>query len=641
MKTKFVNILIVILSLAAFSCEDYLDVPRETTEISHEEIFTSYLETKKYLNQLYAKIHFFAYSPDQNFAHVGWWSMYPMAASDEYIQPGSRDGAPKMGEEWWFDVDQFNERFCYPDRMDHNRWPFWASTWEAIRTASIVIKNAPMIIDASDKQVNEIIGQAYYGRAFTYWYLLAIHGGMPYFIEPIDADDNPDYTRLSYHETVNKIVKDLDSAAKYLPASWAIPGTDPFATEDYGRYTAAAAKGLKGRVLLFDASPLSYFADENMGHSVERNEQERWERAAEACWEAIEFAESNGYELLPGDSVNYRRIFRGQWATREYLHNISNVNRSAGFNITHRELTAMFLPGIVVGSHFDRGRGVDVTQDMVDKFEAVQTDVSGNILRALPIGDAKDEGFYNDQDPYMNRDPRFRYNVIFHGSLKPGYGTGGTDSTWNFSRESIKPGFFNDDFDKNSTFQNNKSSYFTRKYWLGESEVLYNIREPWTWIIMRMAELYLNYAEAANQAYGPNGRAPDAGMTALEAVNLIRNRVGMPDIDPMYNGNKVDLHDRIMNERAVELCFEFIHRYTDVRRWRIIETEEYQNTPTVMYITKTEDTINHPTGYVYERQPYIVNNVLYRRTYQLKHYFLPVSKTDIQKAPEFRQNPGY
>lgn len=641
MRVKSNILLFVLLGLLMVSCEEYLDVPRDTTEISEEDIFTSYLETKKYLNQVYAKIYIFAYSPDQNYAHVGWWSMYPMAACDEYLHPGSRDGAPRMGEEWWFDVDQFNERFCHPTRLDHNRWPFWVSTWDAIRAASNIIKKAPNIRDGSTQQINELVGQGYYGRAFTYYYLLSMHGGMPYFKEPISAEDKPDFTRLSYHETVQNIVSDLDSAIKYLPASWEIPGIDPYATEDYGRYTSAAAKGLKARVLLYDASPLSYFADGSMGYEVENNPQERWEKAAEASWEAIEFAEAKGYELLPGDSVSYKKIFRGEWAGREYLHTITRISRSSGFYINDRELTSMFFPGILVGAYYDKNRGVDVCQEMVDRFEVVEKDGSGNITKALPIEEARSEGLYNDQNPFINRDPRFSYNIIYHGSLKPGYGAGGGDTTWNFSRESIQPGYFNDDFDKNSPFPVNRTSYYTRKYWLGESEVLYQIREPWTWILMRMAELYLNYAEAANQAYGPSGSAPGANLTSLEALNVIRNRVGMPNVDARYTGSKDELHERILNERSVELCFEWIHRYMDVRRWRLIETKEYQDSPSIMYITESDDLVNYPTGYKYETQPYVLNNVLYRRTYKLKHYFLPVSKDDIQKAPEFRQNPGY
>jgi hypothetical protein len=176
---------------------------------------------------------------------------------------------------------------------------------------------------------------------------------------------------------------------------------------------------------------------------------------------------------------------------------------------------------------------------------------------------------------------------------------------------------------------------------MGESDVLYNISEPWPWIVMRVAELYLNYAEAANQAYGPIGSAPGAAMSALEAVNAIRNRVGMPDVDPLYTGTKEKLHERIMNERAVELCFEAQHRYMDVRRWRMIETDEYQSSPHVMVITDNADLVNYPTGFKYEIKPYIVNGILYRRTYNLKQYFMPVSKNDVQKIPTFLQNPGY
>ena len=642
MRFKYTIFLFASLLLLMNSCEEYLDVPRETNEILEEDIFTSYIETKTYLNQVYQYIHFCTYSPGQNYYHNPFWLMYPMAASDEYIHPGDKSKTPLMGEEYWFDVDFFNFRFAdINDRKNHNFWPFWTSPWKAIRAASVLIEKAPKIEDASRQQIDEIIGQAYYGRAFAYHYLLIIHGGMPYFKSPIGADEKLDYTRLSYHETVTNIVSDLDSAENYLPANWTTSGIDPYANEDYGRFTAAAAKGLKGRVLLYDASPLSYYADELMGYEVNNNEQERWDDAAKACWEAIDFAESNGYGLVPGDSVNYKKIFRGEWASEEYLQTQTSGHRSGGHNINHWELERMFLPGVLSGNLDTRNRGVDVPQEMVDRFEAVQTDGSGNIIRALAIEDASKEGFYNDQDLYANRDPRFRYDIIYHGSLKPGYGPGGTDAKWNFSRDSKKDGNFNDDFDKNSSYQDNQSSYYTRKYWMGESEILYNIQEPWPWIIMRMAELYLNYAEAANQAYGPDGAAPGAALTAKEALNVIRNRVGMPDVDPIYTGSKEDLHERILNERSVELCFEFYHRFIDVRRWRLIETEELQSSPHIMYITDNDDLTTYPTGYKYEIQPYVKNGVLYRRTFQLKHYFMPVSKNDVQKEPDFVQNPGY
>lgn len=630
------------------SCEDYLDVSRETTEITEEDIFTNYLETRKYLNEVYTSIYIFAYSPIQNVVHNYWWLMYPQAASEEYIHPGTSSGTPLLGEELWFNEDYFESRFA-DGRQNHNFWPFWQTPWMAIRVANKIIEKADLIEDATQEQIDVLKGQAYYGRAFSYHYLLTMHGGMPYIVNALKVGDKIDRARLSYDETAQMIMADLDTAATLLPTNWLIPQlSDPYATEDYGRYTSVTAKALKGRIALYNASPLSYFADEQMGYAVNQNEQERWEQAAEICWEAIEFAEANGYALEGGDSVTYRQIFRGQWSSLEYLHILNQENRALagghqviGSPVSNWSLTRMFIPGAVMEDMDDRNRGVGVTQEMVDKFEAVETDGSGNIVRALDINDARDEGFYNDQNPYINRDPRFRYDVIYHQSLKPGYGPDGTDGSWNFDRGTITAGKYNDDFDKNSQYHDNQTGYYTRKYWHGGSKILNNIIEPWPWIVMRMAELYLNYAEAANQAYGPGGAAPGASLTAADAVNLIRNRVGMPDVDTRYMGSKEIFHERIMNERGVELCFEWIHNYVDVRRWRKIETEEYQSSPHVIWITEEAVSAEYPTGYKYEVRPYSVNGVRYQRTFNLRHYFMPVSKSDVQKTLNFNQNPGY
>ena len=97
-----------------------------------------------------------------------------------------------------------------------------------------------------------------------------------------------------------------------------------------------------------------------------------------------------------------------------------------------------------------------------------------------------------------------------------------------------------------------------------------------------MAELYLNYAEAANEAYGPDGSAGGLSMTALDAVNEVRNRAGMPDVLDKFTGSAPLLRERIRNERCVELAFEG-HRLFDIRRWRIAEQvmngEVYGATP--------------------------------------------------------------
>jgi hypothetical protein len=122
--------------------------------------------------------------------------------------------------------------------------------------------------------------------------------------------------------------------------------------------------------------------------------------------------------------------------------------------------------------------------------------------------------------------------------------------------------------------------------------------------IIRLAELYLNYAEAANEAYGPNGVAPGASLTALQALNRIRTRVGMPDVLAQFTTDKEKLRPRIKNERIIELCFEGFHYYCDIRRWG--------DAPSIMSGTlygiqavrlATPDPVNYPTGFRYTRVP--------------------------------------
>ena len=117
--------------------------------------------------------------------------------------------------------------------------------------------------------------------------------------------------------------------------------------------------------------------------------------------------------------------------------------------------------------------------------------------------------------------------------------------------------------------------------------------------IIRLAELYLNYAEAANEAYGPDGSAPGATLTAAQALNVVRNRVNMPDIGSRYTASRDLFRERVKNERTVELNMEG-HRWVDVRRWK--------DAPTVyagplygmdiQYVGKSKE---YPTGFKYTR----------------------------------------
>ena len=149
-----------------------------------------------------------------------------------------------------------------------------------------------------------------------------------------------------------------------------------------------------------------------------------------------------------------------------------------------------------------------------------------------------------------------------------------------------------------------------------------------------MAELYLNSAEAANEAYGPNGSAGGLSMTALDAVNKVRNRAGMPDVLDKFTGDATLLRERIRNERCVELAFEGHHYYYDIRRWKI-SPQTMTQTLMGIYIEKGDVSNEYPRGRRYVRQP-IPNNR--QANWKNAMYYLPFPAAEANKMKNFVNN---
>ncbi|MGV8094973.1 MAG: RagB/SusD family nutrient uptake outer membrane protein [Mangrovibacterium sp.] len=141
---------------------------------------------------------------------------------------------------------------------------------------------------------------------------------------------------------------------------------------------------------------------------------------------------------------------------------------------------------------------------------------------------------------------------------------------------------------------------------------------------LRLAEVYLNYAEAVNEAYGPTGSIP-GGITAAEALNIVRNRAGVPDVDARYLNDKAAFREIARQERAVELCFEG-HRWNDLRRWHIAHLLKYRE----------KYHLEFDKEYTYFKKVLDVTTV-----HDEKHYWLPFEVAQVNMYPEFKQNPGW
>ena len=154
---------------------------------------------------------------------------------------------------------------------------------------------------------------------------------------------------------------------------------------------------------------------------------------------------------------------------------------------------------------------------------------------------------------------------------------------------------------------------------------------------MRLADIYLMYAEAAANATGSStGKSTNCTLTALAAINTIRERAGVEGVNDKYTGSIDLFNSEIRRERAVELAYEG-HRFTDLRRWLLIDKKPYTE-KTAVDFQRVGELAENPqetavSGYT--------DRVIVTRNFTEKHYWLPLKLSDVTLYPEFYQNPGW
>jgi len=377
--------------------------------------------------------------------------------------------------------------------------------------------------------------------------------------------------------TCIKIAQDLDSAYIYFEKADKVRRDPSGLLDDPEQYkpSGVAAKALKSRALLYAASPLNTEGDPN-----------DWVNAATAAWDALQIALQKEYDLLPGN-LRYNNYY-GSIYTNEHLwaYYIGNVAWNAA-QLTRSKFNGVFMNNKNVHN------GFAPTQNFVDKYETRW----GEILETQEDRDAATAaGHYSEQNMYVDRDPRLAMDVIYNQSPAQGWSDGkaqiwfeivGGNTKWS---ELLNP-----------TFRGiTPTGYYVRKIWPNNS-VKNQAPAHWCEPYIRLAELYLNYAEASNEAYGPTSiGVPGATLSSLDAINIIRARVGQVDVLSQYTTDKDIFRERIKNERCIELSFEGAHYYFDIRRWM---DAPRTMTTTIMGVTieKVPISPEYPTGFKYDR----------------------------------------
>lgn len=368
-------------------------------------------------------------------------------------------------------------------------------------------------------------GQMYFFRAFVYFNLVKLYGGVPLVLKSQDINNDVLETpRAKTSECVKQIVKDLDSCYG-LPNSW------PLST-DGGRITKAVAMALKGKVLMFWASP----------QFNPTNDLTRWEDAYVANKAAYDNALANGYDLI----TDFTKIFTDETTSNKErmlwrTYDAVTINPGRGTNIENLIRPVSETNGGAGSYH--------PTWNLVQAF---------TLKDGVPITSATQSSFTYNQDIFwVNRDPRLDATVAYNGQVWALSGKSGRRQ-WNYFNVT-------EDNSKQST-----TGFYIRKISnpaISALGAFYNSNSGggsgMDWIEMRFAEVLLNYAECANAT----GRMAEAKTLLVK----LRKRAGIVAGSKNYGldlaTTTAELADLILKERQVEFAMEG-KRYDDLRRTR-------------------------------------------------------------------------
>jgi len=625
---KIKNIIwpLLLLAILFTACEDYLDVPPEA-DLTEEDIFSTYQNFQGFQDQLYSMISDYnghAICVSANFL-------------GETVSPTTWNSA-NMGcrGDYWSLVNDAGNRSIFRGynegtNVDQNgAYDYWPV---GCRIANLCLENLDkgMLLKGNEKlsveqATNLLRGQAYFFRAYFHFDIVRSFGSIPYLDKVFSPEelDMPRYwsytaedgnTYKNTQAVFIRMAEDCDKAAALLPATY---------ESEKLRATKGAAYALKAKALLYAASPLF---NEDGGNSETFN-KDLCEKAAVAANEVFKL---NQYSLaamdpsltpdnnlflnvMPND-LDYNRYSR-MFFTREagtHPYNEEVILCNAGGGNSNLTLNRLYTPAVIWGN----GVCEAPSQNFVDNFEMEDG------TRYKP-GSSNDGGYDGDFDKiYNSRDRRFRASIRVHNDV--------CGSKKKLTLDLSKDG-------KHNTVDI-ISPYFVRKFWPDGADKFNNETSNFRMATpaLRLADIYLIYAEAVFEAYGDaNKTAPGASLTAVQAINQVRQRAGQPDVDanPAAYSTILEGHGElssdhpfrllVRNERNVELCFEGNY-WWDMRRWKrahLLDKTLYKLDFDKNY---TDATRSESTKLVFES----------------RHYWLPWPKDITQLSEKWPQNPGW
>ena len=623
-KSLFIYVFCALLAgtMGLTSCTDYFERDSESV-LQKEDAFKNFSNFQGYIEVMYNVI------PD--LAKSYWVSSFNWG-EDEVITTGN--GEYLMG----FQIDNgnyrsyFNKGDCFLDRswsVDGDRFnkSLWGGGWYAIRQANMGIQaiEQGLLKDATTEQRNMIAGQLYFFRAWFYFMLTSYWGPLPYMTEPLEASAEFNLPRpKTYAENAESMAADFQKAAELLPVDWDATQTGaPTKTKNAFRPNKIWALSYLGKCLLYAGSPLMVNGIDATGDTYKYN-AEYCKRAAEAFGQVLSLVESGQTQYALEDFSNYSDLFYTKEKNWLMPGGTEAIMRSPTFGADSywRQMNSYQLAAICEGD----GIILCPSANYVNYF---------GMKNGLPLTDPN-SGF-DKTHPWKDRDPRF-YNDFIYDGVKMIKAPKEDNKIYQYAnlydggnccndpRSTSRTGYFNYKF---IPIGANKDD---NDYGYGKAT---HFHLAW----LRLAEVYLMYAEAASVGYGgAKGKASSCPLTAEEALNKIRTRAGIEPVASAYTAPAEKFMDEVRRERAVELAFEG-HRFNDLRRWKLLTVYPY-NIKTVQKFDRASEldpSVDPSENEVRNfREEVIINRKL-----EAKHYWLPFKNDDVMLYPEFGQNPGW
>ena len=620
------------------SCTDYLD-KEERSIIDASQPYLNFRNFQGFVEELYTAMPIMTghqYHSAWNFGEDDYWEPQESRQLPNAIDQGNYWGWNECFYSY-FKEKQGGMNTGTPERMINDvstKGYLYGLCWFGIRKANIGIANLDKLVDATQEEKNLIAGQLYFFRAWNHFMLMQYWGGLPYIDVVLDANSVFNLPRLNYQATAEKAAEDFQKAADLLPIDWDQTAAGKATLgKNAVRINKVMALAYKGKDLLWAGSPM--MNQESTGNATYN--ADFCKRAADAFAEALKICEETGrYELADWD--HYQEIF--------YTYKQNKLNGLK--EVLFWENMATCHIGVWRWNLVNDWRPPLINNSGIKCYPAANyTDYFG-MANGLPIPDiTKPDAAsgYNPEYPYKDRDPRFYYNFIYDavktvldGSkiLKDGL----PDEHKQYA-SLYEGGLYRTDTPSKCVFTGYMNKKFTSQYMNDFDD--YKEGTVLVMPLLRLADVYLMYAESAAAGYGSaTASATGYNLSAVGAIDKVRARAGVAGVDSKFLGSVDDFMSEVRRERAVELSFEG-HRFTDLRRWLLLDKAPY-NKKTAVYFDRAADQ-SDKERYANPKENHVLNLrevVLTERKYTLpKHNWFPFPQKDVQMYPEFAQNPGW